>query len=128
MSDKVKNTILGLRIYNGCMSVLFAIVLVSFCALPFIFADQSNEIEAPAVLLIGGLVFVFLFILLFFVAHLIGALKAQVQKRWVWILQIILMGMGLGSVFSLIPCIILMINLLSDEVQEHYKGPETSGS
>ncbi|MBN2016370.1 hypothetical protein JW766_06105 [Candidatus Dojkabacteria bacterium] len=55
------------------------------------------------------------------ITYIIGALKVYTQKKSVWVLQIVLVAIGTSSLLTLVPCIFLLMSLLSDEVQDYYK-------
>ncbi|MDD3648116.1 MAG: hypothetical protein PHS44_06495 [Candidatus Dojkabacteria bacterium] len=122
MTSKVKNTILGLRLFNGCSASVYGFVVLSFCALPLVFADIQEEEEIPLFIFVCCMSILFLGILGLFVAYFIGTIKAALRSRKIWVLQVFLVGLGLGSTVLFIPSFILLINLLSDEVQEYYKS------
>jgi len=118
MNKKIKNTILGLRIYNGCMSFLYFLVFVLICPIT-IFAISDRE--TPIWFSVFCLGFILLICLGLLVAYIIGTLKASAQSKKVWVLQIVLVAIGLSSLLTIIPSIFLLIYLIDDEVQRYYK-------
>jgi hypothetical protein len=119
-------TILGLRIYNGILSVMYILIgcLMVFIML-LIFVDTKpvgNVYGTDGKTFIMILMFFVAFILLaFFAIHLTALITANKQTKWNWILQIISVCLGFTSMITIIPCVLLLIGLLSKETKEYYK-------
>lgn len=88
------------------------------------FADMAeNDPDAPPtwfwMLFLGGMGFMFLIGIGFSLAGIIAVKK---RTQWAWILQIVMVALGFGSIVTIVPCVFLLMGLISDEVQEYYKG------
>lgn len=107
------------RVYAGVMAGLY-LLCVALGVVGLAFAEQLADAEMTEAhvglmsVIIGGmgLVFAIAFLLPFFVP----------RRRWVWIYDLVLIGIGLSSCLTIVPCIFLLIAWLKPEVQSKF-GP-----
>ncbi len=108
-------TIWSLRIYNGFMALLYLCVTV-LMTLVLLTGTKTTNRTAELITLI-----VFMAILIpLNLLHIVGLVFASKQKQWVWVLQIAVVCLGFGAILTMIPCVVLLILLISKEVKEYY--------
>lgn len=114
MNNSVNNTISYNKIYNLVMGIIQILAII--CIFPLFAIDP--ELGTSGAFIITAIVALFTipFIILFF--FLAGNL--QKKKKWIYILNFISIGLGLGSLITFIPCIFLIIKWADQEVRDYY--------
>ena len=113
MKKKVKDTLMWLKIYNASMAFLYFLALGGITLMAaWLIMQGQQQTALPTPLLTVAFVLAFALGLIPFIVYLFGMLKVNERKKSIWILQIILVGLGIGSMLTLVPCIFLLINLL----------------
>jgi len=129
MTNKVKNTLQWLRIYYGFSFLLF---LLPFCCIlsalsSFLFNTESTkDLQGIESVFIFGLFAFQLFVIAIFLAlYLYAFFTIHIKKKYIWILNVILILFGLLSPITFLPGLFLIINYLSQDIQHYYKNSET---
>lgn len=97
--------------------ILLSQVIAFACIVTVVLTNSGSEVfEADAFVLwfyIGILGFAF-FIQFVFIALLF------VRNKWAFYIQVINFALGCSSIFTLVPCVFLIINWFKDDVKEYY--------
>lgn len=127
MNDTLKLTHIGLYIYHSFFLLMYVLAGLCFVvAIPLGMLSDSGESEPPPAwfaLLCGG--FFAIFFLIFILFHVIGLITVRRRTRGAWILQIVLVAFGFSSLLTVIPSVLLLVGLISQDVQDYYKYPYT---
>jgi len=118
--SKIKKLHLWLKIYNIFYCVIYALCTIGFFVVALLWLPGNKTIE------VGNSLCCFygFFVLLSFVLALffmIGAIEVKQKSKKIWKLQIILVAIGLNSILSFVPSVLLLIELLSDDVKKYYE-------
>lgn len=124
-SGTVSLTLTGLRIYHVAMILIYIGVGVFlaflFAASPSttssMYARSSSGSSALAYLFLTALCLV-----PFIILEVIGLITVGKQTKGAWIFQIILVALGFTSLLTTIPCVFLLIGLVSKDVKAFYKA------
>lgn len=102
-------------IYCVAMALVYLAVAALFGAMPF-FAEAKDDDERMGLMVVGGLIAVVCLAMM-----VLFALGPVLPKRpWVWIYNIVLIGLGMTSVCTMAASIPLLIFWLRPETRRFY--------
>jgi hypothetical protein len=126
-NNTLQRTLMGLKIYNALMSLLYLCILCFMVSMPLLFdVGLVNERQPQASENFLFIVIMAIVIIPFFLLFAIGFMFVDKQKKWAWIYQIVLVSLGFTSILTILPCVLLLIGLVSDEVKTYYHGDTDS--
>ena len=102
------------RVYAGFMAALYILCAIGSL---FMYAYASSMADEETSELEVRIMAIILFVICFVLAVAFLVPFFVERKRWVWVYNVVLIALGLGSGCTIIPCLFLLLAWIKPEVQ-----------